>query len=464
MPWNPNANGGKGRWINDAPRTRFTLKNALRALVAYQKARGRGESFEIAAKFAIYNHESATWHVRGGLDIQSESAAWRTNDRLDARPERLEMLLSNTFKKPISLLEIEKECEGRFDLSFCLDLFARLLKEKRDSKKLSRGEKRMFLALENYKRVMGSVVDEEHENRFLTKWVRTDDLFFWLQCRRGRDLFVLRRFDIAEAIAKYKRIYPSGAIATPGKLIVLGCKLDPALGGRFDWFFLDFDNVGWRGSHDRLFCEHIRRYKNIWSQEQYRARLDEFAMNAYDLEKGDLNRPPAIVLERLRRLREDRRLRADRRLGHVLDGPVLAVVEERQRERARRDALLKKWIEAPADEPFNTWGYPDATFDGIGLRVIRTKQELIETRDALENCAANYIAEAGEGESLMVRAEKKGKIIALGKMSLNETGKAKYNVWDQIAGPLNQRASEEIKNAYRSYMDANCPCDVALQS
>jgi hypothetical protein len=88
---------GKLRWINDAPRLRFTFPGAYRALHAYAIALRHGHDCDMAARYALYCAET-TWHGPTGwrlLDLKR--GRWMTSNRIEASFDRFNRLLCNTF-------------------------------------------------------------------------------------------------------------------------------------------------------------------------------------------------------------------------------------------------------------------------------------------------------------------------------------------------------------------------------
>jgi hypothetical protein len=88
---------GKLRWINDAPRLRFTFPGAYRALHAYAMALRHGHDCDMAARYALYCAET-TWHGPVGwrlLDL--DKGRWMKSNRIEASFDRFNRLLCNTF-------------------------------------------------------------------------------------------------------------------------------------------------------------------------------------------------------------------------------------------------------------------------------------------------------------------------------------------------------------------------------
>lgn len=92
------------RWVNDCPRRRFMQCSAWRALENYYFARSRGYSQKLSVKYSMLIHERS-WHSGGGFDISSKQ--WKTNSRIDTSKQRFCFLLSNTFKRKITMRDLE---------------------------------------------------------------------------------------------------------------------------------------------------------------------------------------------------------------------------------------------------------------------------------------------------------------------------------------------------------------------
>lgn len=92
------------RWVNDCPRRQFRQDTAWRALENYYFARSKGYSQKLSVKCSMLIHERS-WHSGRGFDISSKQ--WKTNSRIDTSKQRFCFLLSNTFKREITMRDLE---------------------------------------------------------------------------------------------------------------------------------------------------------------------------------------------------------------------------------------------------------------------------------------------------------------------------------------------------------------------
>lgn len=455
MPWNQNANNGSGRWINDAPQHRFSAIGGFAVVLAYRRAaREGGHGRKLCSRFAIFDYERRTWHAGYSLDPNTEGA-WMTSERIDAQPERLERLLSATFRRKISLDEIEKADSAH-------ELLWLWMQEKRKNKLLSKKEKLVFKAFDNYCRVVGGIEDQANRGEILSLFFGRPTTKVWLQYERGRDLFIFDRFDISRVLREaidnlntgrgystmatswspelnYEGLY--SYVISPGYLIVQGSNLSY----NTRWLFEPRNEKG------HAILTHLRRNRNVWRNEEFRNRLDELAHGAYMVENLLLlQEPPQRVLAEIAENRE-------RIAQHQPQPRYELQINLSQEELARLEKTAEEQrmvAQAGPELTFNTFDYKSATYGELELRVVNNKGHLEAVAKALNNCAAHYAYQLWKGEQLFVSAWHMEEPVALGSVVLNE-GKIADKRWNQLSGRNNRKTTEAVKKAYKDYLDAN---------
>lgn len=403
---------GKTRWINDAPRFRFTLQGGLEAMCHYGRARKYHNSVELGTRFALYKAE-AKWHSSGCISL--EAGSWKNSNRIEATPERLTRLLSNTFKCEFNLDWIRESDDAE-------DVFYRLVF---DNKKLLKGSRK--IAFRNYKRyltIVGPLVGEKTKRKVFVDYLGYSYLDksykMWNYYARGRDLFVLGRFDINKAIRDCQK---HNFLVTPGSLICWGRGIDKSL----VHFFNNPECVDGR-------FEYVLAHRNELASDKWIPRLDEVLYpNIYlDYHENIHLRPQEIVNLGARMVREV--------YGYW--------PEERKKEAEERKAVDN----AGPDLAFTTYDYTDKELNGISLRVVRNKGELQEVAKTLQNCAASYAYDLWKGRKIHVAAYINNELKALGAVSVDDKGVPIVTVWDQIHGHKNSRATDKVKECYREYL------------
>ena len=427
MPWYERHDGSR-RWINDAPRFRFNLSGCLSAVISYKHALTFPcNDSAMAARFALWSAE-ASWH--SGRLINAERGIWRTSDRIESSPERLERLLSATLGRTMKLADLDNNHPS---------VFMRWIEEKKRKTKLERAALR---STDNFCRIMGL---KDGVQRFmvlryvvLNRWFRLQ----WEPYTRARDMFFLGRFDINRVIDRMMPECVKGEvdpeiIATqyyiycghPSEIIALGIGADQ--------YALPEYIAPW-------LLKHLHHYTNFWRQEQNINRMDELT-RLPEGEAFDWRMRP----ERLLRACEEARAAMEARWA----APTRALTpEEQEQEKARAELMLR--IREEDDWEFPELGYEGATYPGYELKVVRKKSELQMVADVLDNCAAGYLVDLAMGNKVFIYAMKAGtdEIVGLGNLAVDKEGKPARNCWSQIAGKGNKRVCDGLRGCYNDYL------------
>lgn len=178
------------RWVNDCPRKRFMQDTAWRALENYYLARSRGYSQRLSVKYSMLIHERF-WHSGGGFDISSKQ--WKTNSRIDTSKQRFCFLLSNTFKREITMrdletwdVETEPALKYPLALRLSLDSFWNICRDGVIPLGFTRRQAACQFVSRSF--CYGGVPDG------------------WTNVTRGRDLFYLWPYNIPEAVNRFVSI------------------------------------------------------------------------------------------------------------------------------------------------------------------------------------------------------------------------------------------------------------------
>lgn len=173
------------RWVNDCPRHRFLVSTGWRALDNYYAARRHGYSQRLSVKYSMLKHESY-WHNRS---VHLESRRWHKLDRIDTSKERFCLLLSNTFKRKITMRDLET-----WDVETSLDY-----------------PLEVRLGLDNFWNICrDGVIPLGYTRSMAACSFRVNSCSGWSTVTRGRNLFVLWPYNIPEAVnafvVRYRRL------------------------------------------------------------------------------------------------------------------------------------------------------------------------------------------------------------------------------------------------------------------
>jgi len=380
------------RWVNDAPRVRFSTGGANRAILNYKAARDYGYTQELSVRFALQRCEDV-WHSGNratlGMLENGRKPRWMYSNRIDYSKERFVRLLSNTVHAKVSLTSID-----RTDVVEIPKLLVHYL----DSGKQPRFYKESLKSYVNYHTILG----EYGPNKEIVVWhhcstpkTRKE----WLKYKRGRDLFLLWAFDInaaLESMCSEYQIDPVWAAVTPDNIISAGYICS-------SYYLTRLPEI----------APYVMRWKDWFQQDDNMARLDEIPRQGIP--------DPSIHPERL-----------------LIPHPTHYTSQSHREPSASHSYKIA-----------NKYG----TFEkkGVLLKPIATYGELRDVGDKLHNCAASYHNVIDEGHCLLVVALRKDKPFALGELLHSNT--KRYREWIQILGPSNKRITADVRKLFDSYLE-----------
>lgn len=375
------------RVINDFGKScRFTT--AMNLLKLFGKAREHGYDHVLSVKYAMLQQERMSWH--GGKAIDLYETRWHTNNRIVTTPERFISLINSPYETDITMTDLVNLNPSSKTFT---NESAQLMANKIILTGKNKKTKLLLKAIRNYKtvtnlkklhaRIILGLAGMDHEPIYR----------LWLKVKRGRDLFILGKFDILNVV---KSLPLREATLAPWLIQARAYNISP-------W-------------HMRLLVEpenvrklaYVKRYINWWRTGNNMARLDELLF----MDNVDLSLTPQIALRR-------------------------AVEERIENERKKRKRLQEEypWVKnkfPPIETPIGT------------LVPISTRRELLEVGDKMHNCAAGYASVIQDEEYLLVALVQDGKYIALCQYD-------KRGTLLQCYGPCNNKVSEEVEKVFKNF-------------
>lgn len=219
------------RWVNDCPRHRFLIKTGWRALDNYYAARRYGYSQRLSVKYSMLVHESH-WHSHS---INLESRRWHKLSRIDTSKERFCLLLYNTFKRKITMRDLET-----WDVETALDYSLEIR-----------------LGLDNFWNICRDGVIPLGFTRTMSACqFMVHRPSGWVNVSRGRDLFVLWPYNIPEVVTAFVTVYRRLPSTSDMCESVYGASL------------FEFNR------HERV-LPYVKRWINWFRQDNNMGRLDE---------------------------------------------------------------------------------------------------------------------------------------------------------------------------------------------